>query len=331
MNLLKQFIKKYIPFIFLLKDLSGTYYYDVIRYYKYSSYKGYNTEKKLKGKIIERYHSIEKGLTMPEFRLGFGINQLNNLINDCLKYIYQYGIDDDQLKHALSVVLEYEFVHNNNNFKINPDSEALIQKIKDLDTNLTNSKQVEITKKEYFKEKDSNFLLFSNSRRSVRNFIQDKNIPVKDIIEAIELSFNYPSACNRQSARVYLITDPVRIKKVLEIQGGNRGFGHLTNKLIVITSEIGVYNFINERNLCFVDGGIYAMNLLYALHYKEISACILNCATKRKKDLDIRGLCDIENSENIIAMVACGYSPDKFKVGISKRHSSKLTIKQINN
>jgi hypothetical protein len=50
----------------------------------------------------------------------------------------------------------------------------------------------------------------------------------------------------------------------LKLQGGIRGFGHLTNKLIVITSDTAV--FLMMKDQAFIDGGMYAMNVLYGLH-----------------------------------------------------------------
>ena len=107
---------------------------------------------------------------------------------------------------------------------------------------------------------------------------------------------------------IYVFVNKKQIVKILEIQGGNRGFGHLTNKLIIIAAELGGFSGLSERNQAFVDGGIYAMNTLYALHYNQVAACIMNCSTSPEKDKQLRSLCKIKESEVFIAMVACGIS-----------------------
>ena len=66
------------------------YYFSVIRYYvldmiRYVRYSGIfhkkNTEIKFISDIIMSYHVLEKGLTMPDMRLGFGVERVNALIN----------------------------------------------------------------------------------------------------------------------------------------------------------------------------------------------------------------------------------------------------------
>jgi nitroreductase len=115
----------------------------------------------------------------------------------------------------------------------------------------------------------------------------------------------------------------------LEIQGGNRGFGHLVNKLMVITSETGVFSSESERNQAFIDGGIYAMNLLYSLHYYNIACCILNCSNTVEKDRRLRELCGVKESEVFISMVSLGMPPNDFKAAASIRYPIEKTNKIV--
>jgi hypothetical protein len=52
----------------------------------------------------------------------------------------------------------------------------------------------------------------------------------------------------------------------------------------VITAELGVFMNLDERNQAYTDGGMYAMNLLLALHHHQIAACPLNCSHSAAKD-----------------------------------------------
>lgn len=330
MKNLKQLIKHLIPsfFIYLIKALPE-YSTDLIRYYKYSGIRDYQNDKtKLLGKIIERYHSIEKGLTMPDFRKGFGQKQLMSLINDCKKFINKYGNTDQQLQHAISAVLEYSECHSNYKFKLNPNIQKSIADLKSFMPQSKASEQTICFKNDYFKDNKSSFLNFSNSRHSIRNYTKEE-VSIYKILNSISIAQNAPSACNRQTTRVLIFTNKEKIKNILEIQGGTRGFGHLTNKLIIITSELGVFGFINERNQAYVDGGIFSMNILYSLHFNDIATCILNCSFPRKKENKIRNLCNIKNSEVFISMIACGNPPEKFHITNSKRHSTKDIINII--
>jgi nitroreductase len=299
--------------------------YDVKRYYLHSSYAlGTNNSEKLTAKIIERYHSIEKGLTMPEFRKGFGQEKLIKLINDLISFSLAYDKNNNQVLHGVGVVYEYEETHRRLNFELPDEIKGLIHKLKKYYSEVFINRQIDSTKEEYFSDSNSNFEKFSLSRASVRNFTNE-DVDIEDLKSAIRIAQSAPSACNRQSTRIYVYTDQEQIKEILKIQGGNRGFGHLTNKLIVITSTLNVWGFVAERYQSYVDGGIFAMNLLHSLHYKKIAACILNCSVSPKKDKSLRNICKIKQSENFIAMISCGNLPNKIK----KAHSLRFNTEDI--
>lgn len=307
-----------------IHSLLKEYYYDFKRYYNYSSLNAYDIEKSLIGKIILEYHVVEKGLTMPDTRLGFGRDRVLSLCKSIIEYINKFGTDDEQLRHSISVILEYEQYHVNNNYSIDNDISDRIKIIRNNCCITSLSKQKEVSKEDYYKYRNGAFDLFSNSRTSIRNF-SPKNINSIQIKSALNLAQNTPSACNRQSWRTYVYSDSTEINQILALQGGNRGFGHLTNKLIVVTCELGMFSTINERNQIYVDGGMYAMNIIYSLHFYEIAACILNCSHSKLKDLQMRKLCKIKESEVFIVMIACGIAPDNFKVANSKRYSISKT------
>ncbi|GET33965.1 hypothetical protein PbJCM13498_28280 [Prolixibacter bellariivorans] len=322
------YLKDKKKFFLTQKILRKSYDYDYKKYLSHSDSFSPNTSTKMIGNIIKTYHTIEKGLTMPEFRPGFGQQKVIELCHNCINYIKKYGDNEEQLKYAVQVILEYKTFHNSLNFALQPETENEIQNIRNYAPALTASSQIETTDVLYFKNAESSFDEFSNSRASVRNFT-GKDIPLSSLTESLKLAQNTPSACNRQCWRTYVYTQSEQINEILEEQGGNRGFGHLTNKLIVITAELGVFNRHYERNQAYIDGGLYAMNLLYSLHFQKIAACILNCSTWPEKDVELRKLCKIKDSEVFIAMVACGLPPQKFKIAASKRYKIDVTNRFI--
>ncbi|RKD91996.1 nitroreductase family protein [Mangrovibacterium diazotrophicum] len=339
--MLKQTVKKIIPpelldrykkkkkvFSFK-KGLKKSYEYDYTKYVLHSNSIGNGTADKLIGDIIKEYHVIEKGLTMPDTRLGFGQPKLINLINNCIKYINLYGNADEQVAHAIQVILEYEDFHRKENYILLAETIQALSKIKESAQGMNACSQREVSKAAYFSHIEDPFPEFSESRSSIRNYSQEE-VPIKEIEDVLILAKNTPSACNRQTWRTYVYTNKNRINKILEVQGGNRGFGHLANKLIVITSELGVFSNTAERYQAYVDGGMYAMNLLYSLHSHKIAACILNCSNPRDKDIKMREVCNIKDSEVFIAMITCGYPPEEFKIAISKRYTIEKTHQTIN-
>lgn len=341
MRIMKQFLKFIFPkklMQYLLinlenykirKLIKAAFIYDYERYLSYSSTTKYDTQIKLISKIIIQYHIIEKGLTMPIPRLGFGKIVIEELINNCLDYLKKYSRREEQLIHAISVILEYEDFHKRQNFILEPSIEKSIQKIKALNSRLMACKQIEMSKNNYFEVAGASFDLFSKSRKSIRNYTEE-DIPMEKLYNALNIAKSAPSVCNRQTWRTNIYKNKKQISEILEQQNGNRGFGHLANKLILVTAELGAFNGSGERNQAFIDGGIYAMNLLYALHHQKIAACILNCSNTVEKDRALRKVTNIKDSEVFIAIITCGIPPEKFKIAVSKRYDPSHTNTTIN-
>ena len=330
---MKKFLKKVLPakIVSMIisykrkKQIKTAFRYDAKRYIKYSASLDSSSEIKLLGIIIKEYHIVEKGLTMPETRLGFGRELLLTLIKHCVLYLSMYGGKNEQVKHAIQVVLEYEEFHKRNSYILSNDIIEELKKLKKILTQqCTPAIQKEINREDFFASVNSSFFEFATSRSSVRNYT-DEDVPVQSLVRALDLSKTTPSACNRQTCRTYIVTNKDEINDILEVQQGARGFGHLANKLIIITAEIGVFSGDIERYQMYIDGGIYTMNLLYALHYEKIAACVLNCDHSPEKDVKLRNRCKVKDSEHFIAMISCGVPPKKFKVALSKRLNIEST------
>lgn len=331
---MRNFIKKILP-VKLLEYLRRYYLLKkIILFYRYDCRVFYNdalnreTELALKSKIIECYHIIEKGLTMPDMRLGFGRDKIINLINLLNKYVSLYNNSDSQLIHAVDVVAQYRLCHDIHEFRLDKE---LLCKIETLMTRFPDIKpdkiQIEISRDEYFDKAEKDFREFSKGRRSIRDFSSEP-VDINSIYSAVEIAQSYPSSCNRQPVRVTIISNKEKIKDVLSIQGGNRGFGDKIDKLIVITSYLGIYG-LKERNCCYIDGGIFLMNLLYGLFYNHVASCTLNWSVFPDKDLEIRKLLHIPDSEVIVGIVACGNIPEKLKIVSSPRYKCFDIISEI--
>jgi len=322
-SLIPEFLKVKVRKFRFFMTCKECYRYDAERFLKYSNaFYQFDNSEKLIGVIVAEYHVIEKGLTMPEPRLGFGFEIMKALIKHCNLYSTQIcDSNSEHFFHAISVIAEYKLFHDNNNF---PLDEALFRSIDDILSKFGKaipSMQISMTKEYYFKNIYSSFEDFSNSRHSLRNF--SGSVELLLIEQAVKLAQNAPSACNRQPSRVYIIQNKNLINQILAIQNGNRGFGHLADKLIILTAELGGYLSLRERNDVYINGGIYAMNLLYALHYYQIGACSLNWCSMPDQDIELRKICDIKPSENILLMIACGRVPGKFQLTVSHRNSYK--------
>lgn len=295
--------------------------YNKKRFFKYSGVFR-NSKVKDLSYLTWLYHVIEKGLAMPNMRLGFGhdkIVELYHLINTDMK---RYGISKS-VTDAVSVLKEYKRVHENANYRLPSDIMEILEDISNTFADIKPMNQTEVTKEEYYSSINKDFKDFSMSRHSVRNF--SGSVSLDDIKKAIDLAHYCPSACNRQPVRVHIVSDPKLKNECLKLQNGNRGFGYLADKLLIMTGDLstvlGGQEFFDLGNQV----GIFTMNLCYALHYYRIAHCVLNWYAMPSQDKQLRKLLNIPDEETIFSFIVCGDVPEKFKLVMSPR----IPVEQI--
>lgn len=311
-------LRHFVSRLHLLCDIALAYYYDMRRYIRYSGMLRIDSKGKLLGQIILKYHVVEKGLTMPQPRLGFGRENVMILINRVLEYHDRYGLDHPQVRNGAEIVNEYLLFHKEAEYRLDPQLQRKIDELNRRIPGLGHTSQPRMTRMQYFRNVDSIFPSFAASRHSVRNFSSEP-VDKQQLTEALEIARTAPSACNRQMVSVHIYEDRESIAKILALQGGNRGFGQLTDKLLIVTSSLNFFYTVGERNETYVDGGIYVMNLLYALHYKQIGACTLNCCFTPSVQRKLYEETGIARQETFVAMIACGVVPAEFQVTGSYR------------
>jgi nitroreductase len=98
---------------------------------------------------------------------------------------------------------------------------------------------------------------------------------------------------------------------LISLQNGNKGFGHLIPTLAVITSDSGAFFDASERHEPYIDGGLFSMTLMYALSAKGLATCCLNWCVSPDKDVALRNILPLADSEVVIMLMAIGYpEPD---------------------
>ena len=125
--------------------------------------------------------------------------------------------------------------------------------------------------------------------------------------------------CNRQAWRVHVYTSPQDKEIVLRTQDGNSGFGHLAARVLLISADARVYVTSGERHQPYVDGGMFAMTLVFALQAQGVASCCLNLCNYFFQDVAVHRACQIPAWEIPIMMIAIGYPPDEFHVAVSAR------------
>ncbi|MGL9931605.1 hypothetical protein IGL78_002987 [Enterococcus sp. DIV1225] len=296
------------------------FWLDRKRFLTYFSKKNSNKEENIKAQLIFFGHSIEKGLSRQNIRLGFG----KSVINKLLEYMEKYdklGFDKKNYCYlnSMSVMRKYIELHEKNSFDLDyvpRKYDVLLNKIKESTTEVGGI--VEFDLKNRLDRKRVDFKYLALNRYSIRDY-DSSDVDLGVINEAIEIALKSPSVCNRQSARLYVINDKKEIEKLLNIQGGFNGY-ELPPCLILVTSDIQDFIDISERNQPYIDGGIFAMSLIYALEYQGFATCTLNTMFDSKKIKRTRNLLSIPESENLIVYISIGNFKNKYSVPKSFRY-----------
>ncbi len=268
--------------------------------------------------IVMGYHVLEKGLTMPRRRLGFGKGAVVHLINLIESFERRFGFDP-QCGHAAAVLKAYRELHRDW-----PEPMPRLDTFLAARPSLEPAKEPHVKRADFYSAKESPFPVFAASRHVVRHF--EGPVPMDAIKEALEIARTAPSACNRQHARVHVICDHSLRDRLFAIQGGTRGFGGDADKVLIVTSDLSAVRWAWERHDAYVNGGIYVMNLSYALHYCGIAHCILHWSVPPKVDEEAHRMLGIPGCEAIVQVIACGMAPEEFDVAASPRRALEVNI-----
>ncbi len=159
---------------------------------------------------------------------------------------------------------------------------------------------------------------FFNSRYSLREY-REETIPEEVVKRAIKLAMKTPSVCNRHAWHVYHTSDRETISTALSYQNGNRPFGKKVPNLLIITTDLKAFFAGHEHYQHWIDGGLFSMSIMYALHSLGLASCPLNWSQKPKTDRGLRKAINLRSNHTVIMMMALGYPDDLNKVCRSSR------------
>lgn len=264
--------------------------------------------------IVMGYHVLEKGLTMPRRRLGFGKGAVVHLVNLIDSFERRFGKDDPQVRHAAGVLRAYRELHRDQ-----PDPMPRLDAFLAAHPDIPAAKEPHVRRADFFAAKDAPFPQFAASRHVCRHFAGP--VPRETLDAVFALAATAPSACNRQHARVHVIDDAGLRERLFALQGGTRGFGGDADKALVVTADLSAVRWGWERHDAYVNGGIFVMNLCYALHYHGVAHCILHWSVSPETDREAHRLLEIPDNEEIVQVIACGMPPEEFDIAASPRRA----------
>lgn len=294
--------------------LNRNFLYDALRYFRFSSMFDRESESaRLAAAIKMDSHRIEKGLALPKSRPGFGQDVVARLIRDIGVYEGRFGADA-VTRNARFALADYVAAS-----RAQGVAQARLEVfLQPGDFGDLERATIRLGAQEVLQRSQMDFGTFAHSRHSLRQF-SDRPVDSAAIEEAVRAAERTPSVCNRQSAKAYHIADPELRRRLLDVQGGNRGFGDDIAELLIVTSELRNFVSAAERYQCWIDGGLFAMSLVYALHAQGLGTCMLNWSVDPSRDVAARKLMGLPPTQNIIVYIAVGHYPDSFTVAASER------------
>ncbi|WMN61219.1 nitroreductase family protein [Pseudoalteromonas xiamenensis] len=145
------------------------------------------------------------------------------------------------------------------------------------------------------------------SRRSVRWFEQ-KKVDKSLLIEALTISTEAPSACNRQAFEFMWIDDEETKREAVELPGGTAGFASQIPCLLAVIGDLSAYPFERDRHVIYIDASLASMQFMLACETLGLSTCVLNWPELHTLDKRAAKLLNLPQHKRIIMFIAVGYA-----------------------
>ncbi len=274
------------------------------------------------------YHRIEKGLALPEPRLGFGKDVIARLLRNLPVYAQDFG-EDDLVRTVQDVLRMYQSRQQAQGYS-NPSLDAYLAQLDAGEQSRHNQPcgVVPVAAQALFPFEPSTAEAVLESRKSVRQYTGEL-VDDATIARIAELAQRAPSVCNRQCGRLYVANTRETIDRVLRHQNGNLGFGHTLGAVFIVAADVQAFTSLGERNQGYVDGGIFAMQTLAAIHSQKLGGCMLNWSAVSKRDKTLRRAFNIADSDVVITMIGCGHPSDDIEVAASPRVEAGTVLRPL--
>lgn len=280
---------------------------------------------KMQYTLLRENHVIEKGMSMRHPKLGFGQEKVQVLIAR-LGLFYQLHGDKEFLIYPLTTIKSYIAYTKSRHVAIDDIEENFTQLLKSCSINVDSLGERAgiklVDKEEIQRNAADNFAKLVENRHSIRYFSNE--LPSRDKIEkALALAQRTPSACNRQAWRTHVYFGEYS-HRILTMQGGCHGFTSDIHCSIVVTADMNAF-LAYEPFQQYVDGGLYAMNLINALQSVGLGTIPLSCGFYRDRLRALKGLMSIPANETLIVIIGLGELLPQFNVAVSSRKDITYT------
>ena len=284
------------------EDLKREFELDAERYHRFSIPRGGNERfdsmsgMQLDASATRHSHRVEKGFSLPDTKRPFGV-RATPALNRAIANADAAGdaLFVTEAKEVLEALEQWN-EHGVLDDRVAPRGDALARNPLDPETLAT----------------------FLTSRHSVRDFDQ-RPVGRSLVEEAVRLAAYAPSVCNRQGYRAYLFDDREDIARILAMHAGSRGFAERVPALLVVTFDIRAFEDTLERNQGWIDGGLFSMMLLLALHGLGLGAVPLNWSRRNGATQRLRKAAALPDHDNVVMLIATGHPAEGYRVARSTR------------
>ncbi len=280
--------------------------------------------------MVMHAHSIERGLSLPEVRPLFGEAKLS-LITRLIKEAEARGgriAVSEELDFAKEAIGGYIAWHKSRGL----DPVLKFNFLEEFDRpgaeDGTFASNLLLKRTETSRLSQGTLEEVMHSRHSIRRF-SERDLDLSLVKKAVLLASTTPTVCNRQGARVHMISSRKKIMEALVIQGGSSGFLENVPVLLIVSAKLATFFGNYERNQPYVDGGLFGMSLMLALHHYGLAACPLNWCALPGKDLRFRRTFGFPEDEVIVMLLAVGFPPEEVLVPGSKRFKSSSRVHML--
>jgi len=314
------------------RDLRRAYGYDQSVYLRGSGLlRQYSHQASIEAQIIKTYHRLEKGLALAAPRPGFGRDAVELLLTECETHLRLFGANTS-LRRSLETLDAYVEFNRSKAADIEwlgPRLEAFradLASLGFLSNGLPEAGTLAVSKASIHQAARLDLSGFFAQRYSVRQFSGDSIEPAL-FEQAARMAQKTPSVCNRESGTAYVIQDKAEMAKLLALQNGNRGFGDQAGALLIFTSRLDTFLSVGERYQGWIDGGLFAMSWIYALHSLGLGSCCLNWSVEPHEDMALKRAAGIPDDQLVIMLLAVGHLPEQFQVASSPRRPLDQVLK----
>lgn len=170
--------------------------------------------------------------------------------------------------------------------------------------------------------------LLMKQRRSVRWFTEQQ-VSDELITQAVHMASQAPSACNRQPFFVKISQSPAQAVDIAQLAMGTSGFAQNINCLCVIIGDQSCYEAERDRHVIYLDGGLFAMQLMLALETLGLSSCPLNWPDVEALEIQMQRRLKLPVYQRPLMLLAVGYADPQGGIAASVKKSAEQLLQTI--